>query len=163
MSRLLNFCTAVLLTAALLPAALLPAKAADSHAGYYYPEPQSHEVYVSRLTIAADAAERSRAAFVIGLASQQAKQNYAPGYHLFAKGGDLEKLIIVATGDGRYDTLYQLRALLASLTSLARSTELFARSDQPQELNFLDFCKLIGFTQVTVSNGRDVAHQIAIE
>lgn len=88
---------------------------------------------------------------------------HAPGYHLFAKGAKLEKLIIVATGDVQYDTLYRLRALLASLTSQARSTEIFARSSQPEDLNFLDFCKLIGFEQVTVSNGRDIAHQIRIE
>ncbi|WP_422378578.1 hypothetical protein [Roseibium sp.] len=140
-----------------------PAGAFDAHAGYYYPEPQTREVYVSELGLAPDAGKRSRAAFVIGLAAQHDKRNRIVGYHLFAKGGDLEKLIIVATGDGQYDTLYRLRALLASLTSMARSTELFARSNQPQELNFLDFCKMIGFTQVTVSNGKDVAHQILVQ
>ncbi|WP_269585210.1 hypothetical protein [Roseibium sp. Sym1] len=139
------------------------ARAFDAHAGYYYPEPQTREVYVSDLALAPDAGKRSRAAFVIGLAAQHDKQSRVVGYHLFAKGTDLEKLIIVATGDGQYDTLYRLRALLASLTSMARSTELFARSNQPQELNFLDFCKLIGFTQVTVSNGRDIAHQIKVQ
>jgi hypothetical protein len=163
MKRLSTIAAIVLLAVAAQQMAAFPAHAFDAHAGYYYPAPQTAETYVSRLDLATDANDRSRAAFVIGLASQQARQNYAPGYHLFAKGEELEKLIIVATGDGRYDTLYQLRALLASLTSMARSTELFARSEQPQDLNFLDFCKLIGFTQVTVSNGRDVAHQIAIQ
>ncbi len=139
-----------------------PSSAFDAHAGYYYPKPQTRETYVSELQPAPDASKRSRAAFVIGLAAQHQKQNRMIGYHLFAKGGDLEKLIIIATGDGQYDTLYRLRALLASLTSMARSTELFARSNQPQELNFLDFCKMIGFTQVTVSNGRDIAHQITV-
>ena len=149
--------------ATLLLAAQTSAAAFDAHAGYYYPEPQTREVYISNLEVAQDAQKRSRAAFVIGLAAQHAKQNHAAGYHLFAKGGDLEKLIIVATGDGQYDTLFRMRALLASLTSLARSTELFARSNHPHELNFLDFCKLIGFKQVTVSNGKDVAHQIKVQ
>ena len=163
MKRLSTAAAIFLAAASALALPTRPASALDAHAGYYYPPPQTRETYVSSLQIASDASERSRAAFVIGLATQQSRQNYAPGYHLFAKGEELEKLIIVATGDGRYDTLYQLRALLASLTSMARSTELFARTSQPQELNFLDFCKLIGFTQVTVSNGRDVAHQIAID
>ncbi|PVB61573.1 hypothetical protein DCO57_11555 [Labrenzia sp. 011] len=155
-----------MILAALVPglaAGTLPAAAFDAHAGYYYPEPQTREVYVSGLAAAPDTGKKSRAAFVIGLAGQQQERNHIIGYHLFAKGTDLEKLIIVATGDGQYDTLYRLRALLASLTSMARSTEIFARSDQPQDLNFLDFCKLIGFTQVTLSNGRDVAHQIAVQ
>lgn len=146
----------------LLSASGSPAGAEDAHAGYYYPAPQTREDYVSSLSVALDAGERSRAAFVIALAAQQEKLGHLPGYHLFAKGDELEKLIIVATGDGQYDTLYRLRALLASLTSKARTSELFAKSSQPQELNFLDFCKLIGFTQVTVSNGKDVAHQIFI-
>lgn len=139
------------------------AGAFDSHAGYYYPNPQTSEPYISEVETALDANKRSRAAFVIGLAAQQSKQGYAPGYHLFAKGKDLEKLIIVATGDGQYDTLFRLRALLASLTSMARGTELFARTEAPQDLNFLDFCKLIGFSQVTVSDGKDIAHQIMVQ
>ncbi|WP_289035225.1 hypothetical protein [uncultured Roseibium sp.] len=138
------------------------AEAADLHAGYYYPAPQTHEVYVASAPVADDAEETSRAAFVIGLAAQQLQQNHAPGYHLFAKGENLEKMIIVATGDGRYDTLYRMRALLASLTSMARATPLFTQSAEPYELNFLDFCKLLGFTQVTVSDGRAIAHQIKI-
>jgi len=142
---------------------MAPAAAFDGHAGYYYPTPQTRESYVSPVPAALDANERSRAAFVVGLAAQQSKQGYAPGYHLFAKGEDLEKLIIVATGDGEYDTLFRLRALLASLTSMARGTELFARGNQPEDLNFLDFCKLIGFSQVTVSDGKNIAHQILVQ
>jgi len=163
MNRIQAFCCTLAGTVLWLVAITLPTSAFDAHAGYYYPEPQSREVYVSALGLAPDAGKRSRAAFVIGLAAQHEKRSRGAGYHLFAKGTGLEKLIIVATGDGRYDTLYRLRALLASLTSMARSTELFARSNQPQELNFLDFCKLIGFTQVTVSNGKDVAHQITVQ
>ncbi|WFE90493.1 hypothetical protein K1718_03830 [Roseibium porphyridii] len=152
----------ITLSVAFLAAASAAGHAFDGHAGYYYPEPQTREVYISEIKTAADASKRSRAAFVVGLATLQEKQSWHPGYHLFAKGGDLEKLIIVASGNGQYDTLFRLRALLASLTSKARSTELFARSDQPHELNFFDFCKLIGFSQVTVSNGKDVAHQVKI-
>ena len=162
MKRFQKLAAASAVAATLLLASHPAASAFDAHAGYYYPEPQTNEVYISELPVANDAQKRSRAAFVIGLAAQHAKQNHAAGYHLFAKGGDLEKLIIVATGDGQYDTLYRLRALLAALTSLARSTELFARSNHPHELNFLDFCKLIGFKQVTVTNGKDIAHQIKI-
>lgn len=162
MNKIHKFATCLAMSLTLLSVSTISSSAFDAHAGYYYPEPQTNEVYISEVPAASDADKRSRAAFIIGLAAQQAKQNYAPGYHVFAKGGDLEKLIIVATGDGQYDTLYRMRALLASLTSMARSTELFARTNRPQELNFLDFCKLIGFKQVTVSNGDKVAHQIKV-
>ncbi|MTH97826.1 hypothetical protein [Roseibium sp. RKSG952] len=136
--------------------------ASDLHAGYYYPAPDTREVYVANVPAAPDASESSRAAFVVGLAAQQLKQGHSPGYHLFAKGEYLEKIIIIATETDRYDTLYRMRALLASLTSMARATPLFAQSAQPYELNFLDFCKLMGFRQVTVSDGETFAHQITI-
>ena len=162
MANIKNTATVFVLFISVIVIPFTGVQAFDGHAGYYYPAPQTTEAYISEVPVAEDADKRSRAAFVIGLAAQQAKQNYTPGYHMFAKGTDLEKLIIVATGDGQYDTLYRLRALLTSLTSMARSTELFARTNRPQELNFLDFCKLIGFTQVTVSNGKDVTHQIKV-
>lgn len=138
-------------------------QAADLHVGYYYPQPQTREVYVTEVPMAADATETSRAGFVIGLAAQQLNQKHAPGYHMFAKGDQLEKLIIISTEEGRYNTLFRFRALLASLTSMARATPLFSQSAEPYELNFLDFCKLMGFTQVTVSDGDTLAHQIKIE
>ena len=151
---------APMIVAVLLSA--LPARAFDAHAGYYYPEPQTREVYASDVHADPEAKESSRAAFVVGLAAQQFEQKHVPGYHLFAKGEHLEKLILVATGDGQYDTLYRLRALLASLTSMARATPLFSQTSEPYKYNFLDFCKLMGFTQVTLSNGKDMAHQIFI-
>ena len=142
---------------------LAPAAASDLHAGYYYPVPHSREVYVARVPVAADASKRSRAAFAVGFEQQQIARGNAPDFHLFVKGNEFEKMIVVATGPGRYDTLYRMRALLAALTSQARTTPLFQQSEAPHELTFLDFCKLMGFTQVTVSDGDTLAHQIVID
>ncbi len=140
----------------------IPVVAKDSHVGYYYPEPQSTETYISRLSVLADASKRSRIGFTVGLNAKQIKRSYAPGYHIFAKGGQAEKLIIVATEENRYNTIYRLRALMAAMTASARTSPLFTESNMPEELNFLDLCKLAGFTQVTISNGRNVTHQILV-
>ena len=134
----------------------------DNHAGYYYPEAQTTETYISALTIMTSVSKRSRVGFTVGLNAKQLERAYAPGYHMFAKGGQAEKLIIIATEEGRYNTLFRLRALLASLTANARKSPLFTESDAPEELNFLDLCKLAGFTQVTISNGKDLTHQIFV-
>ena len=134
----------------------------DNHAGYYYPEPQTSETYISHLSKMASVSKRSRIGFTVGLNAKQLKRAYAPGYHMFAKGGQAQKLIIIATEEDRYNTLYRLRALMASLTANARKSPLFTESSTPEELNFLDLCKLAGFTQVTISNGRDVTHQIFV-
>lgn len=134
----------------------------DSHAGYYYPPAQSNETYISRLAKMESVSKRSRVGFIVGLNAMQLKRGYAPGYHMFAKGADAQKLIIIATEEYRYNTLYRLRALMASLTANARKTPLFSESEAPEELNFLDLMKLAGFTQVTISNGKDVTHQIFV-
>lgn len=140
-----------------------PGAASDLHAGYYYPVPGSREVYVARVPVHAEASKRSRAAFAAGFEQQQLARGITPDYHLFVKGGEFEKMIVVATGPDRYNTIYRMRALLAALTSQARVTPLFQQSEASHELTFLDFCKLMGFTQVTVSDGDTLSHQIVID
>jgi hypothetical protein len=136
--------------------------AGDNHEGYYYPKTQSQETYLSRVPILNSASKRARIGFTVGLNAKQLKRSYPPSYHIFAKGGQSQKLIIVAVDENRYNTLFRLRALLAALTASARTSPLFTESNTPEELNFLDLCKMAGFTQVTISNGRDVTHQIII-
>ncbi|MFD0915655.1 hypothetical protein ACFQ14_04485 [Pseudahrensia aquimaris] len=138
------------------------ARASDSHAGYYYPEPTSRETYTASMAQGPSASKRSRVGFTVGINKTQQKRGYAPRYHIFAKGADAQKLIIVGTGSSDYNTLFRLRALMASLTADARATPLFANMPEPENLNFLDLCKLIGFTQVTVSDGDTLAHRIDI-
>jgi len=134
----------------------------DSHAGYYYPEPQTKEVYASPLDPLPTANKRTRIGFTVGLDTQQRKRPHAPDFHVFAKGAEAEKMIIVATTEGKYDTLYRLRALLAAMTAEARTSPLFQNSEQPENLNFLDLARLTGFTRVTITNGNKLAHRINI-
>ena len=140
----------------------LPSNAGDSHAGYYYPEPQTREVYVSPHKMLPVAGERTRIGFTVGLNARQQSRNFAPGYHIFAKGAHGQKLIIVATSPDRYNTLYRLRALLAALTADARTSPLFRDGKSPEDVNFLDLCRMIGFEQVTVTDGDAIAHRIVL-
>lgn len=137
--------------------------AQDSHANYHYPEPLTKEVYASFATMQSNASKRSRVGFTVGLNAQQRKRSYAPAYHMFAKGAQGQKLIIVATQDGHYNTLYRLRALLAALSADARATPLFRKLPSPENANFLDMCKLIGFERVTLSDGDKIAHTILLK
>lgn len=149
-------------TALILLASLSSAVASDSHAGYYYPEPKTTEVYVSPLKTLRSVSRRSRIALMIGLSKQQYSRNYAPQYHIFAKGRSAQKMIVVSSGPGRYDTLYRLRGLLAALTSQARTSPLFNEAPSPENLNFFDLARLAGFEQITVSDGDRFAHRITI-
>lgn len=154
--------------AAAQPAAMTPenqieADEGDHHEGYYYPKPGSFEHYPARVYTLPDSDRVRRQAFVIGLTKQLIAGQYAPSYAIFAKGSGSDKLIIVALADGQLNTIYRARALLATFTSIARSTSFFQQNTQPDESTFLDLLKLLGFRQVTVSDGRAFAHQIIID
>ncbi len=137
--------------------------AADRHLGYYYPEPKSEETYQAPLPVLQGVSRFSRVGFVTSLDQLQKQKPYPPTYHMFAKGGDAEKLIIVATEEGRYNTLFRLRGLLASMTADARTSPLFSKLGHVEQLNFFDLLKMVGFKKLTVTNGHDVAHKVIIE
>ena len=139
------------------------AGAQDRHAGYYYPKPQSEETYQAPLPVFAGVSRLSRVGFVTGLDQQQKQKPYPPVYHMFAKGADAQKLIIVGTEEGRYNTLYRLRGLLASMTADARTSPVFAKIGHVEQLNFFDLIKIVGFKELTITNGNDVSHRVIIK
>lgn len=135
----------------------------DRHEGYYYPTPQTVEHYSSRVVTLEDSDKIRRLGFVIGMARQLVSGQYAPDYAIFAKGDEAQKLIITGLHDGSLDTIYRARALFASLTLVARSTPFFQKNTQPEEATFFDLLKLLGFTQVTISDGKKFCHQVIID
>jgi hypothetical protein len=140
------------------------ALAEDRHAGYYYPVPQTSETYVARASLLPEASRRSRIAFVTHVMNEMIRKNpYPPQYAIFAKGDEAEKMIIVGIAGDSYDTIYRMRGLLAMLTAVARTTPLFKEERVEDYFTYLDLCKMLGFEQLTVSDGRKFAHQIKIE
>ena len=156
-----GLCTA--LAALVLATALRPAGAEDRHAGYYYPAPQTIETYRARGELLPGSDRLRRVGFVIGLTRQMLDKPYPPQFAVFAKGEDAEKLIIVALEDGVIDTLYRARALLAMLTSVARAAPLFQEIGGADYLTFFDLLDMIGFRQLTISDGDQFAHQVVFE
>lgn len=146
-------------------AADAPADAAkaDRYIGYYYPEPATVETYVSRGQTMADSDRRRRIGFVVAFETQLQGKSYAPDYAIFVKGDEANRLIIVGYGTGRLDTIYRARALLASLTSMARTTPFFREFRVEDLFTFLDLLKVLGYESVTVSDGADFAHQVLIK
>ena len=135
----------------------------DRHAGYYYPPPQTTEVYESQADTLPDTSLVRRVGFVTGMTKQILGADYSPTYAIFAKGDEGDKMIIVSVVEGYYDTLYRMRALLATLTAVARLTPFLRENAVVEEATFLDLLKLLGFRQLTVSDGKSFAHQIIIE
>lgn len=155
------------LAVALAAAALLaarPAGADDRHAGYYYPPPDGPpEVYEARAEVLQEANRFSRIGFVTGIATENRKRPYPPVAVMFAKGEEAQKLIIVALQDGRIDTIYRARAIFADMTSVARLLPIFREMGVEDYFTFFDLCRMLGFEQITISNGRDFSHQILLQ
>jgi hypothetical protein len=138
------------------------ANAQDRHAGYYYPHPGNVEVYQSRAKELPNVNRTTRIGFVTGLTAQQSEQPYPAQTAIFAKGDGAQKLIIVSLTDGRINTLYRARAVLALLTAMARTTEIFQKFRVETVFTFLDLCKMLGFKQLTISDGVTFSHQFKI-
>jgi hypothetical protein len=140
-----------------------PAEEESTHEGYYYPKPQTLEHYVSRTITLAESDKVRRQAFIIGMTKQLLDGKYAPSFAIFAKGGQSEKLIVVGMVVGLLNKFYRAGALLAVLTAVARATPFFQQNTQPEESTFFDFMKLLGFHQITITDGRAFAHQVIVD
>lgn len=151
------------LTAGIMLISSMLANAEDRYVGYYYPQIESEETYQAPLPVFEGVTRLSRVGFVTGLDQQQKQRPYPPIYHMFAKGGDAQNLIIVATEEGRYNTLFRLRGLLASMTADARTSPLFAKIGHVEQLNFFDLLKVVGFNELIITNGKDFAHRVIIQ
>lgn len=137
--------------------------AADRHAGYYYPEQQTSEEYEPRSKTLPDADRRKRIDFVNGLTAYMLASPYPPQFAVFAKGTEAEKLIIVSLCNRCYNTLFRARALLAILTALSRQTPFFQRLNVEDFFTFFDLLYLLGFEQLTISDGETFAHQVTFK
>lgn len=155
--------TTWLVVPALLAALAGPARAQEGHAGYYYPEPLTREEYVSRARAMVDANRSQRLQFTQGLTLAQLQRPYPPSFAIFAKGDEAEKMIIVSMSAGYADTLYRMRGFLAILTHIARESPMFVSFKVEEIFTFLDLLKLLGFEQLTVTDGDRFAHQILIK
>ena len=139
-----------------------PAAADDRHEGYYYPEVTTHETYPARAPTLPDSDRLRRIAFVVALAQQQTNRPYPPRWAIFAKGAEAQKLLIVAMQDGVIATEYQARAMLALMTAAARGLPGFDAEALEDNYTFLDLLAIMGFEQLTVSDGRSYALQFEI-
>jgi hypothetical protein len=162
MGRLKVTMLSLLLSVALIAPAAAQAPR-DRHAGYYYPQPVSIEAYKARSQTLPDTNRRRRIGFIINIAGSMRARPYPPMFDIFPKGENAEKLIIVSNQAGRLDTIYRVRGLLATMTSVARTMPIFVKYHVETFFTFLDLLKMLGFKQITVSDGAAFAHQIKIK
>jgi hypothetical protein len=169
---MLKGCMLALVVAAMVPATAFaagePAKAdaarsgQSQHEGYYYPRITSRESYHALTKPLPQLNRAQRLLFIAAMTKGQAESGYAPRYVIFAKGDNAEKLIIVGLDDSALATVYRARAVMAALSSLARISPMLKDADLDDQLNFYDLVRLIGFKEITISDGRAFTHHVIL-
>ncbi|PPR09970.1 MAG: hypothetical protein CFH41_02024 [Alphaproteobacteria bacterium MarineAlpha11_Bin1] len=143
---------------------LVPAASArDRHDGYYYPTPYSIETYKARARILPDSDRDRRLGFIVGFTKQLSEDPSPMRFTVFAKGTEAEKLIIVALDDDIFASLFRARAVLATLTAHVRASPLFGDLGVQNLFTFYDLAKMLGFKQITVSDGREWSHRVDLK
>lgn len=135
----------------------------ERYVGYYYPKITSTETYTSEMQTLAGVDRPQRIQFVTVVSQGTLQSTYRVPYAVFAKGDKGDHLIIVGLQSGELNTIYRVRALLANMTTMSRTSPFFQEHTVPEDATFFDLLKLLGFRDVTVTDGDKIAHQVVIK
>ena len=148
------------------PAAAPAPKAApteDRYVGYYYPKPTSTETFESTLQTIAGVERAQRIQFTTVVSQGTIQSAYRVPYAVFAKGEKADRMIIVGMQQGELNTVYRMRALLANMATMSRLSPFFQERTVAEDATFFDLLKLLGFRELTVTDGEKVTHQVTIK
>lgn len=150
------------LAAAALALSLAGPPAGADQEGYYYPPVGSEEVFERDLAGAPPAGREVRTTFLTQITKAQLEAPESPRFVIFGKGTDAEHMIIVALDDEVFKTVYRARAVMAQLTSNARGTEFFIRNKIASTATWFDLAKMLGFSDIVISDGETWSHRIVL-
>jgi hypothetical protein len=145
------------------PAAAPKAAGEDRYIGYYYPKPTATETFESTMQTIAGAERAQRIQFVTVVSQGTIQSAYRVPYAVFAKGEKADRMIIVGMQAGEMNTIYRMRALLANMTTMSRLSPFFQERTVAEDATFFDLLKLLGFREVTITDGEKTTHQVTIK
>lgn len=144
-------------------AATAPKADEDKYVGYYYPKPTATETYTSPMQTIAGAERAQRVQFATVVSQGTIQSAYRVPYSVFVKGEKADKMIIVGLQPGEMSTIFRARAILANMTTMSRLSPFFQERTIAEDANFFDLLKLLGFQQITISDGDKFTHQVNIK
>jgi len=152
-----------LLTGIILSIIPLTAFAEDRREGYYYPPVTSEEVFDRTVARAPKAVGAVRTAFITEITKGQLRSPAKPRYVVFGKGGETQHLIVVALDDEIFSTLFRARAVMAQLTSHARTTPFFQKNGIQFAATWYDLAKILGFKDIVLTDGKTWSHKVYLK
>ncbi len=140
-----------------------PVPSEERYVGYYYPKPTSTETYTSQMQPIAGVDRAQRIQFVTVVSQGTLQSTYRVPYAVFAKGDKADHMIVVGLSSGELNTIYRIRALLANMTTMSRTSPFFQEHTVAEDATFFDLLKLLGFHDLTVTDGEKITHQVTIK
>jgi hypothetical protein len=135
----------------------------DRYVGYYYPKPTSTETFESSMQPITGIDRAQRIQFVTVVAQGTLQSAYRVPYAVFAKGEKGDKMIIIGLQPGEMNTLYRMRGVLANMTTMSRLSPFFQERTVAEDATFFDLLKLLGFKELTITDGEKLTHQVTIK
>ena len=145
------------------PAAAPKAAGEDRYIGYYYPKPTATETFELTMQTIAGAERAQRIQFVTVVSQGTIQSAYRVPYAVFAKGEKADRMIIVGLQQGELNTIYRMRALLANMTTMSRLSPFFQERTVAEDATFFDLLKLLGFRELTITDGEKATLQVTIK
>ena len=134
--------------------------AADRDVSYYYPASNNIETYKARMRTNVNSDRFSRIKIVNMMSGEFNSKSYPARAAIFAKGSQIDKIIIISMVDGYLDTIYRARALLQTLAPVVSNSPLFKDIKGRVFMEFFDLLKISGFKKITVSDGKNFSYQV---
>ena len=139
-------------------------KADPDQDGYYYPTVSTTERFERELLQADAPADRElRQLFLAQLRREHAAAEGERRIEIFAKGSAATNLIIIALDDEVFRTIWRARAVLAGLTTEARSTDFFKTNPAAARATWFDLLKVLGFEDIVISDGATWSHLVSFK
>ena len=135
----------------------------DRYVGYYYPKPTTTETFESSMQPITGIDRAQRIQFVTVVAQGTLQSAYRVPYAVFAKGEKGDKMIVIGLQPGEMNTLYRMRGVLANMTTMSRLSPFFQERTVAEDATFFDLLKLLGFKELTITDGEKLTHQVTIK
>ena len=123
----------------------------DEH--QFYPTPKVIENYKSRRRVLTSTQNETRIAFVNNILRAFIQRDAQERVLVFAKGKNVENMIIMHSVDGNLSTIFKVRAFIEVLPVLLRNTPIYRKFKNSEIPPFLDLAKMNGFKTITFTDG----------
>ena len=119
----------------------------------FYPMPKVIENYKSRRRVLTSTQNENRIAFVNNILRAFIQRDAQERVLVFAKGKNVENMIIMDSVDGNLSTIFKVRAFIEVLPVLLRNTPIYRKFKNSEIPPFLDLAKMNGFKTITFTDG----------